>query len=188
MTLNYRFRWHIAESRLSGAHRMHRPSHGPYYTLISPHQSLFCLIPFLFDHDPEEPRGHHSKDAAEENQPNGGRNNNARPGFRSRRGDSGQYIPLSFDSYESTVVNQTPGSMSRKNSDYYDPYSRKSSSNIYPPKWTTSRNSLDRILLTRMESPGEVQTAGADAFSDRPVGDHVGTPPSSAPLPGPRKG
>ncbi|EIM85892.1 uncharacterized protein STEHIDRAFT_121891 [Stereum hirsutum FP-91666 SS1] len=150
--------------------------------------SLFCLIPFLFDHDPEEPRGHHSKDAAEENQPNGGRNNNARPGFRSRRGDSGQYIPLSFDSYESTVVNQTPGSMSRKNSDYYDPYSRKSSSNIYPPKWTTSRNSLDRILLTRMESPGEVQTAGADAFSDRPVGDHVGTPPSSAPLPGPRKG
>ncbi|EIM83796.1 uncharacterized protein STEHIDRAFT_113059 [Stereum hirsutum FP-91666 SS1] len=154
--------------------------------------ALCCLIPFLFDHDPEKPRGHHLKDAAEENHPNGAKNNDTRPGFMSQRADNGLYIPISLDLYESTVVNQTPGStISRKDSDYYDPYSAKSSSNIYPPpRWTTSHNSLDHTLLTRMGSPGEVQTAGMDAFSDRPVDseDHIGAPPSSAPLPGTRKG
>lgn len=150
---------------------------------------MFCLIPFLFDNDPEKPRGRNHKGAGEEENGTDAANINARPAFRSRRTNGERYIPLSFDSYESTVVNQTPGStISRKNSDYYDPYSRKSSNNAYPAKWTTSRDSLDHILLTRMESPGEVHTAGANSLSDRPVQERATAPPSSAPLPRAREG
>lgn len=185
----HRFCWHTTESRLSSAHRTYQPALILSYMLISLKQSLFCLIPFLFDTDPEKPRGKDLKDDGEEENGTDAKNNPARPAFRSRRTDSEQYIPLSFDSYESTVVNQTPGStMSRKTSDYYDPYSRKSLGNTYPPKWTTSRNSLDHILLTRMESPGEVQTAGVDSLSDRPPEDRAAAAPSSAPLPRAREG